>query len=142
MDFHISLKDINTLSPTEVDDMYTRLSVPGRNMRKELTKRYIECWPGEHEEMMMALIYYNGLFVAWVGSRPFKEKFKGRLIDVQTIECFTAPEVRRRGFLRLGLQALLSAGVINPNKIVSVYARSVVKTAESCGCKTVVLCIT
>ena len=141
MDFYINLKDINTLSPTEIDEIYNRLSVPGRNMRDEISKRYIERWPCEHESMTMALIHQNGLFVAWVGSRPFKEKFKGKMLDVQTVECFTDPELRRRGISQLGLQALISAGVINQDKPVAVYEKSVVKIAERCGCKFVVLCI-
>lgn len=141
MDYRIQIKDINALSPAEINQMYTRLSRPGRNMRQELRNRYIEPKTGIHESIMLALIWHNDLFVAWVGTRAFKEKFKGDLIQVQTIECFTDVEVRRRGFAQLGLQSLITAGIINVDAPVAVYNPSVVKIAERCGCKTVVLCI-
>lgn len=140
MDFKIDIKTIADLNRAETLEMYHRLSVPGRNMREELRKRHIHPEPGFHETITLALVRQNGFFVSWVGTRAYTEKFKGEPIDVQTIECFTDPEVRRRGLAQLGLQALISAGFIDRTKPVSVYRKPAVKLAERCGCQTVILC--
>ncbi|NDC55308.1 MAG: hypothetical protein EBZ69_00475 [Alphaproteobacteria bacterium] len=140
MDFKIVIKPIANLSRAEVLEMYHRLSVPGRNMRKELSKRHVHPEPGPHETITLALVWQNEFFVAWVGTRAYTEKFKGNSIAVQTIECFTDPELRRRGLAQLGLQALISAGFIDRTKPVSVYRKPAIKLAERCGCQTVILC--
>lgn len=140
MNYRIQIKDINALEYAEVKHMHGYLSRPGRNMRFELEKRYICPEPGPHPNMSLALIWHNSFFVAWVGTRPFKEKFKGNTIDVQTIECFTDPELRRHGLAQLGVQALITAGVLKRDNPISVYNPAVVKIAERCGCTTVLLC--
>ena len=140
MNFNIKLRDINKLSDLNVTAMYTRLSTPDRNMRAELEKRYIHPEPGPHESIMLALVWCNEWFGAWVGTRKVREKFKGNLIDAQSIECFTDPELRQRGFAQLGLQALISAGVLDREKPVAVYRKGVIAIAARCGCKTIVLC--
>lgn len=146
MRFVIAVKDINKLSPIEVIGIYTRLSWPDSgsdsSIQKELHKRYINVQPIAHPEMAMALIWVDEVLAGWVGSRPWPEKFKGDPITAQTVECFVAPEFRRKGVAKLGLQALIAAGKINRNEIVSVYAPEVVKLVESCGCKTVIYCET
>ncbi len=144
MNFEIRIKDINALSPTEVTTIYNQLSHPASGLvdsiRPELERRYIKPTPGPHPPMWLAMVWKNGAFVAWVGTRPWPETFKSQPVTAQTIECFTAPDARRHGLARLGLQALISAGLINRDRIVSVYAAEVVKLAQQCGCKTVVLC--
>lgn len=146
MEFIIKLKDINELSVIDVTAIMTRLSWPdsgsSSSIQKELDKRYIHVQPGPHPKMMLALIWHNDFFIAWVGTRLWPEKFKGEPITAQTVECFTDPEARRHGFARLGLQALISAGFLNRDKPVSVYAPEAVGIARSCGCKTVILCET
>lgn len=144
MNFEIRIKDINHLAVTDVTAIMSRLSWPDSgsdsSIQAELTKRYIKPEPGPHPTMWLAMVWQNGMFVAWVGTRPWPEKFKGNPVTAQTVECFTDPEVRRHGLARLGLQALISAGLIDRDKIVSVYDVKVVKMAQSCGCKTVILC--
>ena len=144
MDFRILVKDINALGPIDVTAIYTRLSWPDSksdsSIRKELEARYIDPVPGPHEKMAMALVWCNRMLIGWVGTRAWFEKFKGDRIPVQTIECFVEPEMRQRGYAMLGLQALLTAGRIDRDKPVAVYAKNVVKIAERCGCKTVLLC--
>ena len=139
-EFKIHIRDINKLHLIDVTAMYSRLSTPGYNMQEELTKRYITPEPGPHEAMNLAMIWHNDIFVAWVGTRRFVEKYKGRLAIVQTIECFTDPEYRRRGFCALGLHALITAGLLDCRRPVSVYRPNVVKIAERCGCRCVLLC--
>lgn len=145
MNFEIRIKDINSLSLSDVTEIMSRLSRENTDdtkssMQPELRKRYIKPRVGPHPAMTLALVWQNGLFVAWVGTRAWPEKFKGEPVSAQTIECFTDPECRRHGLARLGLQALISAGHLNRNKIVSAYAPEVVKLAQSCGCKTVLFC--
>lgn len=144
MNFEIRVKDINRLSLTEVTTIYNQLSWKesgsDSSIRKELESRYIKPTPGPHANMTLAMVWHNGIFVAWVGTRAWPEKFKGDPVTAQTVECFTDPECRRHGLARLGLQALISAGVLDRTKIVSVYAPEAVKLAESCGCKVVIFC--
>ena len=140
MNFEIRIKDINALSPTEVTEIYSRLSVPGRNMRHELEKRYISLSGGQHERITMAMVYHNGYFISWVATRAIDVPFKGDKVPGQTVECFTEPDVRQRGFALLGLQALISAGVLDREIPVAVYRKAAIKLAQRCGCKIVVLC--
>jgi GNAT superfamily N-acetyltransferase len=144
MRFIIAVKDINELSPVDVVAIYTRLSWSDSgsdsSIQKELHKRYIEVEPVAHPEMAMALIWVDDVLAGWVGSRPWPEKFKGDPITAQTVECFVDPEFRRKGIAKMGLHALIAAGKIDRNDFVSVYEAEVVKLAEACGCKTVLLC--
>jgi hypothetical protein len=144
MDFRILVKDINALGTVDVTAIYTRLSWPDSksdsSIRKELDKRYVRPKPGPHPEMKLALIWCDDTLVGWVGTRPWHERFKGETINVQTIECFVDPEMRNRGFARLGLQALITAGHLKRDKPTAVYAANVVNTAKQCGCTTVLLC--
>lgn len=144
MNFEVRIKDINRLTLTDVTAIMSRMSWPDSNsdssMQKELEKRYIRPTPGPHPQMWMAMVWHNGMFVSWVGTRPWPEKFKGEPVMAQTVECFTDPDCRRHGLARLGLSALISAGLLDRKKIVSVYAPEVVKLAEQCGCKTVIYC--
>ena len=144
MNFEIRVKDINALLPDEVATLYNELthahSGSVASLRPELEKRYLKPVPGEHPPMALALVWMNNLLVAWVGTRAWPEKFKGDPVTAQTVECFTYPECRRHGLARMGLLALISAGHIDRNKVVSVYAPEVIKLAESCGCKVVILC--
>jgi len=140
----IHIKDINELGVIDVTAIYTRLSWPNSgsssSIRKELETRYVNPVPGPHEKMTLALIWYNTVLVGWVGTRPWREKFKGDTIDVQTVECFVDPEYRRKGFASLGTQALITAGVLQRDKPVAVYAPEAVNVAKQCGCRTVLLC--
>ena len=140
----IKIKDINELSPIDVVGIYTRLSWPDSgstsSIQKELAKRYITPESGAHPEMAIALIWLDGVLAGWVGTRPWPEKFKGEPITAQTVECFVAPEFRRRGLAKLGLQALITGGKINRNDFVAVYAPEVVPIAEQCGCRVVLFC--
>ena len=144
MDFWIRIKDINDLRTVDITAIYTRLSWPesksDSSIRKELEKRYVTPEPGPHPEMAMAIIWCNGVLAGWVGTRPWPEKFKGETITAQTIECFVDPELRNRGFARMGLQALITAGALKRDEPVAVYAPNVVSIAKQCGCKTVLLC--
>ena len=144
MNFEIRIKDINRLTLTDVTAIMSRMSWPDSgsdsSMQKELEKRYIRPAAGPHSTMWLALVWQNGMFVSWVGTRLWPEKFKGEPVMAQTIECFTDPECRRHGLARLGLLALISAGLLDRKKIVSVYAPEIVKMAEQCGCKTVIYC--
>jgi hypothetical protein len=146
MDFVIKIKDINKLGLVDVTAIYSRLSWPDSgsdsSIQKELDKRYINRQPGLHDEMALALVWLDDTLVGWVGSRPWPEKFKGRPITAQTLECFVDPEYRRRGIAKLGLLALISAGAINKDEIVSVYSPEVVHLAQQCGCKVVIYCET
>ncbi|NDD52273.1 GNAT family N-acetyltransferase [bacterium] len=143
-EFNIYIKDINKLSPIDVVAIKTRLSWPDSgstsSIQKELDKRYFNAERGPHPEMALAIIWFDGTLVGWVGTRPWPEKFKGDLITAQTVECFVDPDYRRRGLGRLGLQALICAGFMDKTKPVSVYEPEVVKLAEQCGCKIVLLC--
>jgi hypothetical protein len=143
-EFVIKIRDINRLTVTDASAIYSRLSWPdsgsASSIQKELDKRYLKPEPGPHPEMAIALVWHNGLLAAWVGTRPWPERFKGEKIMAQTVECFTDPALRQRGYAMLGLQALLTAGFIDREKPVSVYAKPVVKLAERCGCKIVLLC--
>lgn len=144
MEFRIFIKDINKLGVIDVSAIYTRLSWPDSgsdsSIQKELEKRYIAQAPGPHPEMAIALVWFNGTLAGWVGTRPWPEKFKGETITVQTIECFVDPEYRRRGFASLGLQALITAGILRRDAPVAVYAPAAVNVAKQCGCQTVLLC--
>jgi hypothetical protein len=144
-DIAIRIRDIGELTKAEVRDICDRLSWPLEHalpdsMQPEVIRRHVSPEPGPHASITMALVYHNNYLVAWAATRPFFEKFKGDLIAVQTIECFTDRELRNRGFAQIGLNALISAGQIARNKPVSVYHASVVKIAERCGCKCVILC--
>jgi hypothetical protein len=144
MDIRIKLKDINELGAIDVAAIMTRLSWPDSgsdsSIQKELDKRYFNVQPGPHPKMQLAMIWRNDVFVAWVGTRAWPEKFKGEPITAQTVECFTDPDARRHGFARLGLQALISGGFLDRSKPVSVYAPEVVPMARSCGCQIVIFC--
>lgn len=140
MCFRIAIRDINALRTEEASALFGRLSKPDHNMQAELTTRYLKPEPGPHEAVTLALVWYNNALVAWVGTRRFVEKYKGRLVNVQTIECFTDPEYRKRGFCALGLQALLSDNRLDRTRPVSVYQPNVVKIAERAGCRCVILC--
>jgi hypothetical protein len=138
--FKIYIRDINDLRPIEVTAMYSRLSNPGYNMQEELATRYLTPTIGPQEAMNIAMIWHNDTFAAWVGTRRFVERYKGKLVNVQTIECFTDPEYRNRGFCAIGVQALIAAQLLDRNRPVSVYRANVVKIAERCGCRCVILC--
>lgn len=146
MDFSVKIKDINKLALTDVTAIYSRLSWPDSgsdsSIQKELDKRYLNPQPGPHPEMAIALIWVDETLAGWVGTRLWPEKFKARPVIAQTIECFIDPEYRRRGLAKLGLTALLAAGKIKKNEIVSVYAPEVVAIARQCGCTFVILCET
>ena len=144
MNFEIRIKDINKLSLTDITAIYSRLSWSDSgsdsSIQKELEKRYIHPEPGPHPSMMLAMVWQDGTFAAWVGTRPWPEKFKGEPVTAQTVECFTDPAYRRRGLARLALDALISAGFVNRNEIVSVYSSVALHLARQCGCKQVILC--
>jgi hypothetical protein len=144
MDFWIKIKDINELRTVDITAIYTRLSWPesksDSSIRKELEKRYIFPEPGPHPKMAIAIIWCNSVLAGWVGTRPWPEKFKGETITAQTVECFVDPELRNRGFAKMGLQALIAAGSLKRDNPVAVYAPNVVNIAKQCGCKTVLLC--
>jgi hypothetical protein len=139
-EFKIHIRDINELRLIDVTAMYIRLSNPGYNMQSELTMRYLKPTLGPQEAMTIAMIWHNETFVAWVGTRRFVERYKGKLVNVQTIECFTDQEYRRRGFCSLGVQALITSNLLDCSRPVAVYRANVVKIAERCGCKCVLLC--
>ncbi|NDD53186.1 GNAT family N-acetyltransferase [bacterium] len=144
MEFIIKIKDINKLALTDVSAIISRLSWPDSNsdssIQKELHKRYLKPTPGPHPQMALALIWLDETLVGWVGTRLWPEKFKGRDIVAQTIECFTDEQYRKRGIAQLGLQALITGGRIKKDKPVAVYRNSVVNIARRCDCKTVLLC--
>jgi hypothetical protein len=144
--FKICCKDINVLSPVEVATLLSRLSwsdsESDSSIQKELHKRYVNVQPGQHPSMMLAFVWLNDELLGWVGTRYWPEKFKGNPVIAQTVECFVDEKYRRRGIARLGLQALISAGFIDRSRVVSVYDAAVVKLAEQCGCKIVILCDT
>lgn len=144
MEFVIKIKDINALGLIDVTAVMSRLSWPDSgstsSIQRELEKRYINKDPGPHPEMAMALVWLDGTLAGWVGTRLWPEKFKGDSVIAQTIECFVDPEYRRKGIATLGLQALISAGKLNKDKFVSVYAAEAMKLAQRCGCKIVLLC--
>lgn len=146
MEFSIKVKDINKLGLIDVTAIMSRLSWPdsgsASSIQKELDKRYINVQPGPHPEMAIALVWVDDVLAGWVGTRPWPEKFKGRPVTAQTIECFVDPEFRRRGIAKLGLHALIAGNKINKAEVVSVYAPEVIKLAEQCGCKVVVYCET
>jgi len=146
MEFLIRIKDINALGPIDVAAIMNRLSWPNSgnssSIQKELDKRYLNIQPGPHPEMAIALIWVDETLAGWVGTRPWPEKFKGRPVTAQTVECFVDPGFRRNGIAKLGLQALITAGKLNKTEIVSVYAPEVIKLAEQCGCKVVIYCET
>lgn len=140
----IKIRDINKLSSTTVVSILTRLSwensKSSSSIKKELTKRYVNPTPAPHANMAMALIFIDDFLVGWVGTRPWVEKFKGESVTAQTVECFIDADFRRRGLAKLGLQALISAGKLDRDGFVAVYAPEVVNIAKSCNCKTVLLC--
>lgn len=145
MDISIKIKDINRLGLVDVAAIMTRLSWPDSgsdsSIQKELSKRYLHINHEQpHPEMAMALVWVDDTLAGWVGSRPWPEKFKGRPVTAQTVECFVDPEYRRRGIAKLGLQALITAGFIKRDQIVSVYSPDVIKLAKQCGCKIVIYC--
>lgn len=144
MNITIKIKDINKLGCIAVAAIMTRLSWPdsgsASSIQKELDKRYLNVQPGPHPEMAVALVWVDDVLAGWVGSRPWPEKFKGRPVTAQTVECFVDPEYRRRGIAKLGLQALITAGAIKRDQLVSVYSPDVIKLAEQCGCKIVIYC--
>lgn len=140
MEFVVKIKDINALNAVDVAAMYTRLSNPGRNMRTELERRYVTPAPGPHETIMLATVWCNDEFVAWVGTRAVTAKFKGEAVAAQSIECFTAVEHRRKGLAQFGLLALVAGGYINRETPVTVYRASVIPLATKVGCKTVIYC--
>lgn len=146
MDISIKIKDINRLGLVDVTAIMTRLSWPDSgsdsSIQKELDKRYLNVRPGPHPEMAIALIWVDETLAGWVGSRPWPEKFKGRPVTAQTVECFVDPEYRRRGIAKLGLLALIADNKIDKTKIVSVYASNVVRLAQQCGCTFVIYCET
>jgi GNAT superfamily N-acetyltransferase len=147
MNINIKIKDINQLGLVDVTAILTRLSWPDSgsdsSIQKELSKRYLHV---NHEqpypEMAIALVWVDETLAGWVGSRPWPEKFKGRPVTAQTVECFVDPAYRRRGIAKLGLQSLITAGAVKRDQIVAVYAPDVVKLAEQCGCKIVIYCET
>jgi GNAT superfamily N-acetyltransferase len=144
VDISIKIKDINQLSLVDVTAIMTRLSWPDSgsdsSIQKELDKRYLNIAPGPHPEMAIALVWVDETLAGWVGSRPWPEKFKGRPVTAQTVECFVDPAYRRRGVARLGLQALITGGAVLRDKIVSAYSPDVIKLAQQCGCKIVIYC--
>lgn len=143
-EFDIKIRDINRLALTDVTAIYSRLSWPDSgstsSIQKELDKRYGKPEPGPHPEMAIALVRYNGTLVTWVGTRLWPERHNGEKIMAQTVECFTDPEYRQRGYALLGLHALIATGLIVREEPVSVYAENVVRLAERAGCKVVLLC--
>lgn len=144
MTFVIKIKDINKLAPVEIVALYTRLSWPDSNsassMQKELHKRYMDVEYIKHPEMAIALIWVDDALAGWVGTRAWPEKFKGDVVTAQTIECFVAPEFRRRGLAKMGTLALIADGKINRDNFVAVYTAEMIPLAKNCGCKTVLLC--
>lgn len=147
MEIVIKIKDINKLGLVDVTAIMTRLSWPDSgsdsSIQKELNRRYFHVNHEQpHPEMAMALIWIDDTLAGWVGSRPWPEKFKGREVTAQTIECFVDPKYRRRGIAKLGLLALISAGIVDKKEIVSVYAPEVVHLARQCGCEVVIYCET
>lgn len=143
-EIEIKIRDINKLALTDITAIYSRLSWSNSgsssSIQRELDKRYLHPVPGPHPEMDIAFIWHNSMMVAWVGTRLWPERHNGEKIMAQTIECFTDPELRCRGYALLGLQALITAGFIDREKPVSVYAENVVRLAERVGCKVVLLC--
>lgn len=157
MRLDIDVKDLHELVADEVTVIYNRLSWPDSgstsSMQKELAKRYLWAVLDTHPPtryvqkldapqppMAVALLRVDGVLVGWVGTRHWPEKFKGRPVTAQTVECFVAPDYRRRGLAKLGLLALIAAGRLNREEIVSVYEPTVVDLAQQCGCKVVIYC--
>jgi hypothetical protein len=142
--FEIKIVDINALPEDVVKEIYERLCwreyEPGcGSMREELTRRYIDKEPGPHKSMALALIRHNSFLAAWVGTRIWTEVYNGVPTDMQTIECFTDIELRRRGLAQLGAQALVAAGVLNRAKAVAVYHPNAAEIADNIGCVEIVL---
>lgn len=157
MHFAIHIKDLHDLLDAEVQALYTRLSWPdsgsASSLQKELRKRYVWAQLDTHPPhtyvqrtdepqppMAVALIWVEHVLVGWVGTRHWPEKFKGRPVTAQTVECFVDPDYRRRGLAKLGLLALIAAGKLKRDEIVSVYEPTVVALAQQCGCSVVIYC--
>jgi hypothetical protein len=142
-EINIYIKDINQLRPVDVAAICSRLSWPdsgsASSIQKELDKRYLNPQPGPHPNMAIAFVWLKGVLVGWVGTRPWREHVKDTFVAVQTVECFVDPAFRRRGFARLGLQALISTGYLDKEKLVAGYADDVLPLATSCGCRNVIL---
>lgn len=143
-EFAIYIRDINKLALIDVTAIYSRLSrddsTSSGSIRKELDKRYMHPTGAAHPAMYLAMVWHNSLFVSWVGTRRHPEKFKGADVMAQTVECFTDPELRRRGYAQLGLQSLITAGIIDRKQPVAVYKPSVIALAKNCGCNIVLYC--
>lgn len=144
MEFVVKIKDINKLGLIDVTAIMSRLSWPdsgsSSSIQEELDKRYINVQPGPHPEMAIALIWWNENLIGWVGTRPWPEKFKGKKVIAQTVECFVDPDYRRMGMAKLGLQALITANKIDRADFVATYAPAAMKLAQACGCQIVLLC--
>lgn len=144
MNITIKIKDINELGTVDVAAIMTRLSWDESDsessIQKELNARYIDKLPGPHANMTLALIWIDEQLVGWVGTRAWPEKFKGRAVAAQTVECFVDADYRRRGVAKLGLQALIMAKKIDRADFVATYAPEAMKLAQACGCRVVLLC--
>ena len=144
IDIVVKIKDINTLDTAEVAFIYDKLSnhntLSNSSIRKELDKRYIDIKHEDYPEMALALIWFDSIFVGWVGTRPWLENYKNKVTTVQTVECFVNPKFRRMGFAKIGLQSLITASKIKRTDIVSVYAPEVVDLVKQCGCDLVIYC--
>jgi len=142
--FDIKIVSINELNADVVSTIYERLcwrdykSGIG-SMREELLNRYIAPDGVERGDMFIALICYNSLLVGWVGTRQWVEIMDGQPASVQTLECFTDPELRRRGLAQLGAQALVVAGVLKRDAPVAAYHPNAAQIAKNIGCNNVIL---
>jgi len=81
-----------------------------------------------HNSLTPVCIVYDGddaLPVAWIATHTWR--------GMQTIEAFTAPDWRRRGVARIGVQMLLATQHLDKRASVAVFAVECVELAYSTG---------
>jgi hypothetical protein len=83
----------------------------------------------------IALVVEHGEIVSWTRSEMWTDR--NTHIDYMTLEAFTLPPHRRKGYVKLGAKALADDGWLVLDAPVAVFRVSMLDVAQGAGCTNV-----
>jgi hypothetical protein len=114
--------NVASLSPLDSQEIVSLLSNSGSDFQAEVA--------GGRSSRPVAIVRNAEARVAgWANT----DRWEG----LQTLECYTRSDMRRRGIARAAAALLVADGRIDPRECVAVFEPECVKLAESVGCRDV-----
>jgi len=119
----VTAKVVGDLTGEESADILIHMTHPGSEFQQEVRNRH-----GSQTPIALVRSREHGL-AAWVATHEWR--------GMQTLEGFTRPEARRRGFARLAAAVLVADGRVDPHRETAVFSPDCIGISQHVGCKKV-----